>query len=261
MHHCKSSLAAEEAADLFLKIGQYEAGQARYDVAVNWLERGREFLRGHRPRDMRCGADDLHIIISQNLVRALMHLPGEDAKSKALQLSEDLCMISNDKSASLVVRLDLLKDDPSLMSEDYTNVLLQFVRTIPLNDSFLKTFLQYFHNLRSWNAILAHAILEVILQELSKSTTKATPAVVDKVLITMIWSVATSADLTNSVQLLERTLTMVNDLLCHPIATNGSDAAQVVRVNATPAFQACALKAYIALLETCRVELQAGKIC
>ena len=216
-----------------MTIGRYEADQSQHDVAVDWLERARDILQGQRPGDTDSGADDLQSVVSQNLVRALMHLPSEDAKSKALKISEDLCMTSNDKLASLLLRLDLLKYDPSLMSKEYLDTLLQFVHTIPLNESVLKTFLQYFHKLRSWNAMLAHTLLEVILQKLLKSTTRESLAFVERILITMIWNMTTSADFTNAVQLLERLLTVLNDLLCHPIAVDGSYAAQVVRVNAT----------------------------
>ena len=244
-----------------MTIGRYEAAQSQHDVAVDWLERARDVLQGQSPGGMDNGVDNLQSVILQNLARALMHLPSKDAKSKALRISEDLSMTANDKLASLVLRIDLLKYDPSLTSEGYLNTLLQFVRTIPLNESFLKTFLQYFHKLRTWNALLAHTLLEVILEELSKSTTEKSPAVVEKIVLTMIWSVTTSADMTNAVQLLERSLSVANEMLGYPIAADGSHAAQVVKIDATLDLQAYALTAYIAILETCGIELQAGKIC
>ena len=185
-------------------IGRYEPGQSDHDVAVDWLERARDILRGQRPGDIDNGADDLQSVILQNLIRALMHLPTEDAEAKAMRIPEALCMTSTDKLATLVLRLDLLNYDQSLMSEEYLNTLLQVVRTIPLNESVLNIFLQFFHKLRSWNAMLAHTLLEVILQELSKSTARESLALVERILITMIWNMITSAGLTNVVQLLER---------------------------------------------------------
>ena len=260
LEHCESPMVAEQAASLFFKTGRHDAGQSKHDVTVDWLEKACRILRGQKSGELSTAADNLQVIILQNLVRAWMHLPSEDAKSKATRICEDLCTKFGDKSTSSILRLDLLEHGPTLVSKDYINIVLRLVHTTSWNGYMHEIFLQHFRKLRSGNAMFAHTILEVLLQ-ISNSTAERNPAFVERILITLIWDVTTSTDSTNGPKLLEGHLDAMKRLLPHPIAVDGSNAAQVVSTNASLYFFDCALTVCEAIVETYRVKLQGGEIC
>ena len=221
-----SSCQLESLADLLYEIGEDQAAKSSHVEAVRWLERAQDVLASRAPEDLSTDGRELRITILHRLVRGLMRLPGHDARRKALNITADLDTSDGDRLAVLVLKLDLFATDLSVPTEDFCDILLRIVRIVHVTESTFKTILHYVHSLRPRSSHLTHVVLEAFLLERLLSGQRA--EWVEKVLVTAIWNLTTTADVGDHVATLQHLLDALRDQGGVSIGPSATHAAQMV---------------------------------
>lgn len=183
---------AERFTDLLYEIGRDLLERKRYEEAVKWLERAHHLLIEQNVEKLSCDAEDLKLSVTSSLVKALLGLQKEDARSKASDLIDLLQTEVGDKLVVLLLRLELLSVNREFDPTGYHDYLCRIVATVHLTDANTKTILHHVHKLKSRNSALAcKALDQVFLRLLDTDKEKW----IEKVFITRIW---TSTALSNS---------------------------------------------------------------
>lgn len=194
--------------------------------AVRWLERAQDVLASQALEDLSNDGRELRIAILHLLIRGLMRLPGNDAKIKARNIIADLDISDSDRLAVLILKLDLFTTDSSVPTEDLCDILLRIVRMVHVTESTFKTILHYVHNLRPRSSHLTHIILEAFLLERLLGADRM--EWVEKVMVTAIWNLTTTADLGDHMRTLQQLLDALQNQGRVSIGPSATHAAQMV---------------------------------
>ena len=181
---------AERFTDLLYEMGNELLGKKRYNDAVKWLERAYDLLTGQDVEKLSCDAEDLRISIAHSLVKALLGLQCEDARSKAWNLINLLQDEHGNKLVILLLRLELISTNREFEAMDYHECLRRIIHTVHLTDSNLRTILYHIHKLKREDSTLACQALDDLLCVRLLDTEKE--KWVEKAFITRIWT-STSA--------------------------------------------------------------------
>ena len=224
--HKPPSYQPESLADLLFEIGKDHTVKANHVEAVQWLERARDVLASQALEDLSNDGRELRIAILHLLIRGLMRLPGTDAKKKAWNIIADLDTSDSDRLAVLILKLDLFATDPSVPTEGLCDILLRIIRIVHVTESTFKTILHYVHNLRPRSSHLTHVILEAFLLERLLNAERAEWA--EKVLVTAVWNLTTTADLADYITTLQRLFDALRNQGKVSISPSATHAAQMV---------------------------------
>ena len=220
------SVLAENLADLLLEIGKDCSSKASHEVAAQWLERAYDILMSRDLEELSSDAGDLQTAIMHALARALLKLPGDEARRKAWNIADDLDSGPNDKLAVLILKLDLFETEAGADSQGYCSILLRIVRVVHVTDTTFKTVLHYIHKLRALNPTLAHTVLDEL--SLKRLVGTEIPEWLEKVLVTMVWNITTSTSIAAGTTLLRQTLDSLLDRSSRPIGASATHAAQIL---------------------------------
>ncbi|KAL2351922.1 meiosis protein SPO22/ZIP4 like-domain-containing protein [Cryomyces antarcticus] len=130
---------AEKFADLLYEIGKDQLRKKEFEIAVRWLERSYDILAEQDLEKLSSDAGELRLSIMHGLVRALLGLQNDGARSKAWDLVNLLDSDFGDKLVVSLLKLELLSSESEFRAEDYYNVLARMIRAIVLTESNFKT--------------------------------------------------------------------------------------------------------------------------
>lgn len=216
---------AETLADVLFEIGRSQALKQQYKLAVQWLECARDILVSQRPEELSADAGEVRSCIMHSTVRALLKEPSQENTLKAWNIIHELEGETGDRVAVSLLKLELLTVDQAAV-QDYYEVLRHIVRQIHLSDVNVRTILYHMHELRRRSARLAHNVLVEFLDD--RLLTMDEIAWVEKMLVTIIWNITTSADLTDLSNTIEELLDRVAAKSSLAIGTSATHAAQIV---------------------------------
>lgn len=183
---------AERFTDLLYEMGHDLLERKRYEEAVKWLERAHKLLMEQNVEKLSCDAEELKLSVTSSLVKALLGLQKEDARSKASDVIDLLQTEVGDKLVVLLLRLELLSVNREFDPTDYHDYLCRIIATVHLTDANTKTILHHIHKLKSGNSALACKALDQVCLRLLDTDKEIW---IEKVFITRIW---TSTALSNS---------------------------------------------------------------
>lgn len=216
----------ENLADLLFELGKDCSSKALHDGAAQWLERAYDILMSRDLEELSSDAGDLQTAIMHALARALMKVPGDEARSKAWNIANDLDSGPSDKLAVLILKLDLFENEPGTDLQDYCNILLRIIRMIHISEATFKTVLYYIHKLRSQTPTLTHIALQEFLQKRLIGAEK--PEWLEKVLVTIVWNITTSTSIAAEAALLKQTLDSLSGRSSRSIGASATHAAQIL---------------------------------
>ena len=220
-------ILAEDLADLLFEIGKDLIARSNFGAAVQWLEKAHDLLISHNLECLSSDVGELQLAIMHSLVKALIHVPGEDARRKASSMLSDLDARSSDRLVIQLLKLDLLSTESTAPDQAYFDVLLRIVGTVHVSEPNLKTIMHHVHKLRPGSPGLAHCILQALL--LDRLVDAEEPEWVEKVLVTIIWNAAVSTHSAVEFSSMKQLLTKLKDKLNQPIGASATHAAQMVR--------------------------------
>ena len=197
-----------------------------HEGAVKWLERAYDVLMSRDLDELSSDAGDLQIAIMHALARALMKIPGDEARSKAWNIANDLDSGPDDKLAVLILKLDLFESEAGFDAQEYCNILLRIIRIIHVTETTFKTVLHYIHKLKPQSSALTHTTLDEFLLKRLIGIEK--PEWLEKVLVTIIWNITTSTSTTAETALLKQTLDSLSAQSSHLIGPSATHAAQIL---------------------------------
>ncbi|MCJ1250157.1 hypothetical protein MMC30_007383 [Trapelia coarctata] len=216
----------ENLADLLLEIGSDCSSKVSYEAAAKWLERAYDALMSRDLDELSSDAGDLQTAIMHALARALMKIPGDEARTKAWNIANDLDSGASDRLAVLILKLDLFDTEAGADSQEYCNILFRIIRMIHVTETTFKTVLHYIHKLRSQSHNLAHTVLDEFLLKRLIGIEK--PEWLDKILVTIVWNITTSANVAAETALLKQTLDSLSARSSHPTGPSATHAAQIL---------------------------------
>ena len=183
---------AERFTDLLYEMGHDLLGRKRYEEAAKWLERAHHILTEQNVERLSADAEDLKLSVASSLVKALLGLQKEDARTKASDLIDLLQTEVGDKLVVLLLRLELLSGNHEFDPTDYHDYLRRMISTVHLTDSNTKTILHHIYKLKSESSELACKALDQVFVRLLDTDMETW---IEKVFITRVW---TSTSLLNS---------------------------------------------------------------
>jgi tetratricopeptide (TPR) repeat protein len=216
----------ENLADLLFEVGRDCSSKALHEGAAQWLERAYDILVSRNSEELSSDAGDLQTAIMHTLARVLMKIPGDEARSRAWNIANDLDSGLSDKLAVLLLKLDLFENEPGTDLQDYCNILLRIIRMIHVTEATFKTVLHYIHKLRSQNPTSTHIALDEFLQKRLIGAEK--PEWLEKVLVTIVWNITTSTSIAAGTSLLKQILDSLSDRSSHSIGASATHAAQIL---------------------------------
>ena len=223
------SRVTEKLADLLFEIGVDLMARNDSERAIRWLDHARELLVSPAFEQISNNAEELRSTIMQYLIRALSKTPGEDAKRRVFAIADDLELVGGSGISWLLARLDLYDSNPETAPQDYLKALLKLIRAIEhLTEMAVNLVLRYVHKLRSRSSDLAHTALVVFL---TKHSVDANTGWIERVLVTIIWNMTTSAYDANQTNLCMELKEVLNTMSSQcsfkmgPMATHASQMA------------------------------------
>ena len=220
---------AEIIADLYYEIGKDQISRSRPAEATKWLTKAHEVLSGQDIENLSSDASELQVSVMHSMVKALTSLEGQEHTAQAWNILAELELGHGDRLAVLLLRLDLYSLDPVYPTRDYCDVLQKIVRSVHLTDSNVKTALHHIHKLRTRNARMAHMVLVTLAIERLVGVEEY--QWLEKTLITIVWNCATSAELTDALDLLSDFLDTLHSNVGRAMSPSATHAAQIVRLD------------------------------
>lgn len=230
LHSCvpgRDSSTAEIQADLFFEIGKDQIGKLHPTEALKWLTKSYEAISGQDSDELTSDAPELQVSIMHSMVKALMSLGGEENIARAWNIVQDLDIRYSEKTAVLLLKLDLYALNPMFPPQDYCDVLQRIVRTVHLTNINVKTALHHVQKLRARSARMAHTVLVSLATERLVNVEDC--EWLEKTLITSAWNCTTSAELVDAIDLLGDFLNTLHTNLGKAISPSATHAAQIVR--------------------------------
>ncbi|KAI9880695.1 MAG: hypothetical protein M1830_001328 [Pleopsidium flavum] len=219
---------AERITDLLYEMGHDLLEQRQYDEAAKWLERAYDVLTRQDVEKLSHNAEDLRISVTHSLVKALLCLQREDARSKAWNLVNILEYEVGDKLVVLLLKSELISTNPEFEAAGFYDGLRKIIQTVHLTSLNLNTIMQHVHKLKSRNSHLACKALEQLLCERILDTDKE--SWVEKAVITRIWISTTTSDSPDTLCSLRGFLTMLttNQPKSLTLTASATHAAQIL---------------------------------
>lgn len=186
---------AEMSADLMFEIGNDQLAKNEAQLAIQWLQKAYETITSCNEGTLDDDATELSYSIKHSLARALMAIPSERARARAWQVIDDMDLGFNERTITLMARLELYSLSPDIRLEDYADCAVRLIRSIHITEATIGTVLLYANFLKAQNTSLALDMLKILLIErlLEAAERKWT----EKVLLSII-SIATSTAQHNS---------------------------------------------------------------
>lgn len=209
MSKCSDPLLTEELSDLLFEIGKDLIAKAQWADAFFWLEAAYNKLAAQNPETLSSQAGDLKVYVMHSMVKCLTHQESEAGRRRAWTIVQELYNQYGDKLIVLQLKLDLLATEPTPKVEDYRATLCQIASFIHLTDSNVDNILHHIHKLKAWDAVMTHAVLHKFLKERLLGGDRQ--LWLEKTLITVVWSCATSEDFPEVLAALKNTLDIAND--------------------------------------------------
>ncbi|KAL9131193.1 MAG: hypothetical protein Q9217_000795 [Psora testacea] len=217
---------AEQLADVTYEIGKDQLKQELYTEAIFWFDRACGALSGSDIGAMSCAARDLKVSTMHNMIRALMHLQGDDNRIRAWNFLRDLEFEHGERLAVLLLKLELHATESGPSPQEYSRVLRKIVDTVHLTESNIKTILYHIHRLRSWSPTMTHSVLIYFISE--KLLGAEQRAWVEKTLITTVWNCTSSPDIPGLFDSLAQLFRAIASELGHALSTSTAHAAQIL---------------------------------
>ncbi|KAI9820657.1 MAG: hypothetical protein M1827_005026 [Pycnora praestabilis] len=196
---------AEEFADLLYEIGKDLLDRRQHKLAAKWLDRAYHILLGQDLEMLSSDAGELRISVMHGsgkqwnyrkrtewkltllrlVVKALLGLQDEEARTKAWDLVNMMENDFGDKLVMLLLKLELLCQGSTFEAQSFYEVLKRIIRTVFLTESNLKTIVHQIHVLKARAPELAcHAVDELLL---IRGLSPEQHEWVEKLFITRLW--------------------------------------------------------------------------
>lgn len=215
----------EELSDLLFEIGKDLLTKSQWVDASFWLEAAYDGLAAHGTETLSKDAEGLKVGIGHSMMRSLAHHECESVRRKACDIVEELSVHHGSKLMVLLLKLDLLANDPTPAVEDYRDMLLKVASSFHLTDSNISILLYHTHKLKAWDPAMAHAVLLKFLEDRLLGETHQ--SWFEKTFITIVWNCATSKDFPAVIATLTDTFDIANSPE-NALSPSATHAAQVL---------------------------------
>ena len=216
----------EELSDLLLEIGKDLSQKSQWINASFWLEAAHDAITNHDLGALSSDTGELRASIMHALIKALINQGGDHNRERAWNHFRALSIDYGDKLIVLLLNLELIATETAPSAEEYQRAVDKIIEMVHLTESNIATVTLHVHKLKQFNSSMAHETLFKFMT--NRLLGGDCQSWFEKVLVTIIWNLATAADVPDALETMSQVLDDVEARSGMNLTPSATHAAQIM---------------------------------